>query len=298
MKPLRELPLQLFLLLIAGLGRLPIRMARGLIRPLAPVLRGLMRGRRRVVERNLALCFPQSSPGWRRATSRAHFRHLSDSLAETAVAWCRPGELDAGFGEVLGLVHLEAARARGQGILLLTGHATCMELAARILGRHLSGKAIYRPLRSPSLEAFQNQGRARYAEAMIPRDNVRAMVRQLRSGGLLWYAPDQDFGPDRSAFAPFFGIQTATATGLVELVRLGRATVLPMYPRKLADGRIQVHLEAPWDNYPSGDLVADLARYNAFLERHVQAVPAQYWWMHRRFKTAPDGTPDRYGREA
>lgn len=295
MKVLPELLLRLLLLLVSGLGRLPLGLARALVRPLAPLLRVLMGSRRRVVERNLSLCFPQASPVWRRDVTGAHFRHLTDSLAETAVAWCRPGDLDAAFGEVVGLEHLAAARARGRGILLLTGHATCMELGARILGRFLNGKAIYRPLRHAALESFQNRGRARYAEAMIPRDQVRAMVRQLRRGGLLWYAPDQDFGPERSAFAPFFGVQTATPTGLVELVRLGQATVLPMYPRKLADGRIRVVLEAPWDDYPSGDLVADLSRYNAFLERHVRAEPAQYWWMHRRFKTAPPGTPDRYG---
>ena len=130
---------------------------------------------------------------------------------------------------------------------------------------------------------------------MIPRDNVRAMVRHLRGGGVLWYAPDQDFGPARSAFAPFFGIQTATATGLLDLTRLGRALVVPMYPLKQPDGRVIVHFESAWDDFPSGDDHADLARFNAFLERYIRLNPSQYWWLHRRFKTAPAGMPDRYG---
>ena len=130
---------------------------------------------------------------------------------------------------------------------------------------------------------------------MIPRKNLRAMVRHLRGGGVLWYAPDQDMGPARSEFAPFFGIPTATATGMLELARLGNAHVVPMMPRKHpASGRVDVILEAPLDPFPSADRVADLARFNAILERHVRAAPATYWWLHRRFKTRPDGQSDPY----
>lgn len=294
MKTLTDLLLRLMLLPVRALGRLPLGLARALVRPLASALRLLMRRRREVVERNLALCFPERDDAERDALCRAHFRHLADSLAETAVVWCRPGKFDQRFGELVGFEHLQAAQASGRGVLMLTGHATCIELGARLTGESATARAIYRPLRQPVLEAFQNQGRARYAEAMIARDNVRAMVRHLRAGGVLWYAPDQDFGPERSAFAPFFGLPTATPTGLLDLVRLGRALVVPMYPLKLPDGRVQVHFEAAWENYPSGDAEADLTRFNAFLERYIRMNPAQYWWLHRRFKTAPAGTPDRY----
>ncbi|MFW6339335.1 MAG: lysophospholipid acyltransferase family protein [Wenzhouxiangella sp.] len=294
MKALSDSLLRLLLLPVRALGRLPLGLARALMRPLAPIMRSLMGRRRKVVERNLALCFPEDSAAERAALCKAHFVDLADSLAETAVAWCRPGRFDRRFGELVGLEHLEAARASGCGVLMLTGHATCIELGARLVGESVTASAIYRPLRQPVLEAFQNRGRARYAEAMIARDDVRAMVRHLRAGGVLWYAPDQDFGPRRSAFAPFFGLPTATPTGLLDLVRLGRAQVVPMYPLKQADGRVVVHFEPAWQNYPSGDVEADLARFNAFLERYIRLNPAQYWWLHRRFKTAPPGMPDRY----
>jgi KDO2-lipid IV(A) lauroyltransferase len=294
MKALGNFLLRLLLLPVRVLGRVPLGLARALVRPLAPTLRVLMRRRRAVVDRNLALCFPELGTSERSALSRAHFRHLADSLAETAVAWGRPGRFDQRFGELVGLQHLQAAQASGRGVLMLTGHATCIELGARLTGESVTARAIYRPLRQPVLEAFQNEGRARYAEAMIARDDVRAMVRTLRAGGVLWYAPDQDFGPKRSAFAPFFGVATATPTGLLDLVRLGRAVVVPMYPLKLPDGRVQVHFETAWENYPSGDTEADLTRFNAFLERYVRLNPPQYWWLHRRFKTAPPGVPDRY----
>lgn len=294
MNALGDFALRTLLLPVRLLGRVPPGLGRAMVRPLAPTLRTLMRRRRAVVERNLALCFPELETGQRRALCRAHFRNLADSLAETAVAWGRPAPLDQRFGEVMGLEHLQAAREGGRGVLLLTGHATCIELGARLLGERVVGRAIYRPLRQPVLEAFQNKGRSRYAEAMIARDDVRAMIRYLRAGGVLWYAPDQDFGAERSTFAPFFGIPTATLSGLPDLVRLGRARVVPMYPLKLPDGRLQVRLEPAWEHYPSGDTQADLTRFNAFLERQIRLNPPQYWWLHRRFKTAPPGIPDRY----
>ena len=297
MNRLTEALLVLALLPVRVLGLLPLGLSRAVLRPLGPVLEGLMRRRARVVDRNLAWCFPELNDSLRQALRRAHFRQLTDSLAETALVWCRPGRLDRRFGELVGLDHLRAAQASGQGVLILTAHATCMELGARLVGEHVQARAIYRPLRHVVLERFQNRGRGRYAEAMIARDNVRAMVRHLRAGGVLWYAPDQDFGPDRSLFAPFFGLPTATPKGLLDLVRLGRARVVPMYPLKKPDGRVVVHFEPAWEDWPSGDAVADLARFNAWVERWVRAHPAQYWWLHRRFKTAPPGDPDRY-REA
>ena len=282
------------LLPVRALGRLPLPASKALLRPLGWLLERFMGRRRQVVDRNLALCFPDMHERQRHAMRRAHFSHLSDSLAETAVAWCRPGQLGQQFGELVGLEHLRSAQAEGQGVLMLTGHATCMELGARLVGEQVRARAIYRPLRQPALEAFQNEGRARYAEAMVPRHDVRAMVRYLRAGGTLWYAPDQDFGPERSVFAPFFGLATATPTGLIDLVRLGRARVVPMYPVKQADGRLLVHFAPAWEGFPSGDTQADLTRFNAFLERHIRLNPPQYWWLHRRFKTTPPGEPDRY----
>jgi len=294
MKMLSNLLLSIALLPIRALGRLPLGVSRALLRPLAPVLERLMGRRMRVVDRNLALCFPELGADERRALRRAHCRELTDSLAETALAWCRPGRLDERYGQLLGLENLRAAQATGQGVLMLTAHATCMELGARLVGEQVRARAIYRPLRQSVLEDFQNAGRGRYAEAMIPRDDVRAMIRHLRAGGVLWYAPDQDFGPRRSLFAPFFGLPTATPTGLIDLARLGRARVVPMYPIKQADGRVRVQFEAAWDDWPSGDAHADLARYNALVEHWIRAHPPQYWWLHRRFKTTPPGTPDRY----
>ncbi|QOC21842.1 lipid A biosynthesis acyltransferase [Wenzhouxiangella sp. AB-CW3] len=285
------------LLPVRLLGRLPLELARSLVWPLALLMRLAMASRRRVVARNLELCFPDLASDKRHALMRKHFVHLAEMLAETAVAWQRPGRFDERFGEVIGLEHLEAARAQGRGVMLITGHATCLEMGARLFGERVASAGIYRPLKNPVLEAFQNRGRARYARNMIARRDLRGMVRHLRGGGVLWYAPDQDFGAERSTFAPFFGIETATANAIVELARLGRAVVVPMYPVKdEASGRVSVHIEPAFEDFPGDDTRRDLARFNAFLERHVRQAPAQYWWLHRRFKTTPPGESDRYQR--
>ncbi|MFN2335060.1 MAG: lysophospholipid acyltransferase family protein [Wenzhouxiangellaceae bacterium] len=277
------------------IGRLPVRQARRVSGWLGTPMRLLMRRRRKIVERNLELCFPELDRPGRTLLMRRHFRNLGEAIGEISHAWRHPGSLPESVGQVVGLEHLADARASGRGVMLLTGHSTCLELGARIFGERVRSRAIYRPLSNPVLEDFQNRGRARYSERMIPREELREMVRYLRGGGVLWYAPDQDFGPERSLFAPFFGIPTATAKAVLELARLGRARVVPMYPHKDEEtGKVTVVLEAAFENFPSDDPTRDLGRFNEFLERHIRQSPAQYWWLHRRFKTAPRGQPGRY----
>lgn len=295
MNPVSQGLTHIGLLPIRVLGRLPPGLARRLVRPLAPLLRLGMRRRSRIVRRNLALCFPDRSEAWRERLLRRHFRELAESLAEIAVAWQRPGTVAGLVGDVVGLEHLDKARRDGRGVLLITGHVTCLETGARLFAEQVESNGIYRPLSNPVLNAFQNRGRDRYARRMIPRQDLRGMVRLLRDGGVLWYAPDQDFGPDRSLFAPFFGVSAATARGILELARMGRSRVVPMYPLKDPDsGQVRVHLLPAFDDFPGPDPVADLTRFNAFLEHWIRRYPAQYWWLHRRFKTAPEDSPPRY----
>ena len=280
---------------LVWLGRQPLPRARAWTRWLARPLRWLMRRRARIVQRNLELCFPELDSSARSIIYKQHFHELAEALGETAFAWRHDGRLNEAVGQVLGLDNIIEARSKGHGVIMLTGHTTCLELGARVLGEAVPSSAVYRPLRNPELEAFQNEGRRRYAQAMLPRHDIRAMIRHLRTGGVLWTAMDQDFGPNKSVFVPFFGIPTATATGLIDLARLARARVVPVYAFKdESSGRICIEIEPAFDPFPSGDAVVDLALYNAFLERSIRRAPAQYWWLHRRFKTAPADESPRY----
>jgi len=281
------------------LGHLPRPVGRALLAPFGPLLRVTMSSRRRIAQRNIEACFPERSDAERERLLRQSFAALARMVVEMAWCWaCRPKRWQT-FADVRGLERLEALRAEGRSVLVVTAHVTCLEVGARVFGENVEGFGIYRPLGNPVLEWYQNRGRQRYAQGMISKRQLRKAIRLLKGGGMLWYAPDQDFGPAQSAFAPFFGVQTATLLATHRLPRLTGCAVMTMMPRyDKATGRYQVELSAPLDDFPGDDPAADLARVNALLEAQVRLAPEQYWWVHRRFKTRPEGEPDFYGRDA
>ena len=110
-----------------------------------------------------------------------------------------------------------------------------------------------------------------------------------------YYLPDQDLGKRDSIFVPFFGVNTATITGLARLARLARAVVVPAVTRQLPGAQgYELRFYPAWDNFPSDDVEADTRRMNAFIEDRVREMPEQYYWVHRRFKTRPPGEPSLY----
>jgi len=281
------------------LGHLPRPVGRALVAPLAPLARRLLASRRRIADRNIRACLPELDRQAREDLMRASFRSLARMLAEMAWCWALNPKSIFDVAEARGFEHLEAATAGGRGVLVVTAHVTCLEIGARVLGESIAGRGIYRPLGDPVMEWYQNRGRHRYADGMITKRDLRAAVRYLRDGGVLWYAPDQDFGPKQSVFAPFFGVPTATLLATHRLPRLTGCSVLTMMPRWDPDlGRYVVEMTPPLEGFPTEDPVADLARINALLEAEVRKAPEQYWWVHRRFKTRPPGEPDFYGRDA
>lgn len=281
------------------LGRLPRWLGRALVAPLGPLLRLGLASRRRIAERNLAVCLPELSDAERERILRDSFASLARMLVETAWCWAGDAQDLQSIADIDGLEHIEDAISRGQGILVVTAHMTCLEMGARILGERWSGRGLYRPLNNPVVEWYQNRGRSRYASGMISKRDMRGAIRFLRAGGFLWYAPDQDFGARNSVFAPFFGIETATLLATQRLPGMTGCLVVTMFPRYVPETkRYRVSVSAPLEKFPSDDPVADLARLNTELEAQVRAAPEQYWWIHRRFKTRPEGEPDFYGRDA
>ena len=278
------------------LGKTPRWLALPLCRPLSVLLRRAMVSRRRVAERNLERCFPELVPEERTALLAASFESLARMLFETVWSWSGSRRFLRRITECHGLEEALAAREGGRGLLLFTGHFTCLEIGARVTATVLPGAGgMYRPLRSPVMEWYQNRSRYRYASIMIPKDDLRGAIRFLRRGGMLWYAPDQDFGAERSEFAPFFGIPTATLTATTRLARMTGCRVVPMFPRYDRARRKYVITFFPaLENFPGDDEVAALARLNALIEEQVRAAPEQYWWVHRRFKTRPPGDPPFY----
>jgi len=272
-------------------GKTPQWLALALSRPLGWLLAHAMQRRRRVAERNIERCFPQWSAAQRTALVQESFRSLGRMLFETAWSWSASDRFHRRVARVDGLEHIRVASAEGRGVLAITAHFTCLEIGARHAAEAVGGGGgMYRPLRSPVLEWYQNRSRAQYTDCMIPKDDLRGAVRYLRKGGLLWYAPDQDFGARRSVFVPFFGIPTATLLATERLVELTGCRVVPMFPRyDRAARRYIVTFLPALDDFPSGDAARDLSRINRSLEEQVRQAPEQYWWIHRRFKTRPPG---------
>lgn len=282
---LRNWPVALQLLFMRTVALLPLRAIRWLGAGLGTLLWPLARERRQITLRNLELCFPTLSAEQRVALAKQNFRNTAIGFLETAKVWFTATTALGKHVEVEGLAHLQRAAANGKGVLVLGFHLTDLELGGAALAPFCKLAAMYRPHANPLFEQAMRSGRERHFP-LIPRDDVRAMLRWLKSGGCVWYAADQDYGAQHSVFAPFFGIPAATITATSRFAKLSGATVLPFTHVRTARG-IKLILHPPLTSIPSGDEAADAATANAFLEQWLREHPADYLWLHRRFKTRP-----------
>ena len=268
---------------------MPSRLQHRLGRGLGHALWFLMPARRRVVEANLALCFPSMPSAERRALAR-------ENLAQTGIGgfeflrawWGRTGPDDPGFS-VTGLEHLERLREEGRGVLLVSAHFVHLELCARLLCSQVPVSGMYRPHGEAAMEWAVKAGRLRYARAMFARDELRPALKHLKAGGILWFAPDQESRRGESVFVPFFGRPAWSLTSTHQLARLSGAAVCPFFHERLPDGRYRLEVQAPLEGFPSSDPIADTARVMAALEAMIRRAPTQYLWLHQRFKTQPEG---------
>ncbi|MBS0432860.1 MAG: LpxL/LpxP family Kdo(2)-lipid IV(A) lauroyl/palmitoleoyl acyltransferase [Proteobacteria bacterium] len=255
----------------------------------------LLRERRHVVARNLELCFPDLEASARDRLRADALRDMGIMLGEFALGWmASERKLAKLHVETTGLEHLQALRERGRGALLVGGHFSHLELCARLISRQLRIAGMYRRMDSDVFEFLVLRARLGYADTMFDKDELRATVKYLKRGGSVWYAPDQDMRGKDSVFAPFFGIEASTITATHHLARLSGAAVVPFFHRRLPHGGYALRLEAPLDDFPTDDVVADTARINAVIERMVREAPEQYLWAHKRFKTRPAGMPPVY----
>ena len=276
------------------LGKLPLRTQRSLASWLANRLADSGNSRIAVVRRNLELCFPELSEPARRQLARDHLHSvLLQAFELMNLIWGSRDKL-LGNSRIEGREHLDHALAAGGPLLLVSGHFTSFVVALPLLSEIVPFHLLYRRMDNPVLEQqLYQRGARKFPLTPIHRKDVRQMLRELGDSGVVALLPDQDFGLNRGVFVPFFGIATATITAIPQYAAQSGARMLLFSSWREGDS-VVVKLEPVLDNYPSGDDSADTHRWSDWLETQIRHHPADYFWLHKRFKTHPPDAPDRY----
>jgi KDO2-lipid IV(A) lauroyltransferase len=279
-------------------AKLPYGVQMALGRGLGRLLRRLLGSRQRVAARNLELCFPELSDAERSAMLDRLWQSIGCMVFEVGMAWWASDRaIQKLMVKATGFEHFDQAMADGEGVLLLAPHLTHLELGGRMLCQRsaISKAGLYRRHGNDALEYVVKSSRLGYADRIFIRRQTRAAVKHLRQGGLLWFAPDQDYERGESVFVPFFGVDAYTTVSPLQLARLGRARILTVGMRRLPDnGGYELEISPPLEGIPSDDPITDATRINAALETHIRRCPEQYLWLHRRFKNRPEGQPSLY----
>ncbi len=276
------------------LAHLPLPALRALGWCLGQLLYLLAVPRRKVAMRNLEICFPDVPAAQRRRWARETFVMFSQAWLDRSWLWFAPQQV------VQRRVRLQGALAELEGdtpTVIFAPHFYGMDAGGTALTLHTprAFTSIFSTHPDPAVDAWFMAGRQRFGDVrMLNRAaGVKPIISNLRKGGLLYLLSDMDFGRNDSLFVPFYGVQAATVPSLPRFARLGRAKVIAMVTRLTPTGYV-AEITPAWPGYPSDDVVADTALMNANLQRYIDVSPGQYYWVHKRFKTRPEGMPTVY----
>lgn len=271
-----------------GINLLPFRIKIAWGLGLGHLLYLVLKSRVSIARTNIALCFPNLPEDDRERMVRDTFRNFGAGLVETVMCWWDNPRGIHTMTEIMGQEHLEAAKSRGCGVILLGAHFSTLDITALLVAKRFPMYAVFREQKNRVLNYFMIRGREKYLLGGIPHTSLVAAARRVKEGNLLWYAADQDMGEHRSVYAPFFGHPAATIQSVSRLARLTGAPVLMLATRRREDntGYIVEYLPAPAE-FPFEDDVTNATVINGLIERGIRPAPAQYYWFHRRFKSQP-----------
>lgn len=288
-------PLWVAVALLRASCWLPYRWQMALGRTLGRLGHRFAGSRRAVARRNIGICFPELSPADRNDLALRHFEALGCSLMEWALGrWASNGKLQR-LTRLDGVEHVREAMAGGRGVILLSAHFTALEISGRVFAMNVPPfDIVYRPFRNPMTTELIASGREMSGRKVIDKNDIKEMIRSLRAGIAVWYAPDQAYSQKQSALIDFFGEPAMTNIATTTLAKLGNAVAVPFFPRRLPEGGYVVDILPPIAGLPSGDAAEDARRYVALLEAQIRKCPEQYYWVHRRFKNRPAPLPDAY----
>lgn len=288
---------RLLLLVLWLVHWLPLSCQALLGRGLGALLYRTVARRRHVAQRNIELTHPGLQPAQRERLVRDHFGWLGRSLLERGLLWYGSRE------RLLGLIHVEGdvklAERSERPVMWIVPHFVALDVAGVACQLHIDAKggSIYQTQTNRVLDAAMRKARLRFGKTILfPRsDSARPIVRAIRQGYCFFNLPDMDFGLRDAAFVPFFGVQAATLLAPSRMARALDMVVQPVVAEMLPGGQgYKVRFLDPLPDFPSDDAEADARRMNAWIEEEVARDPAQYLWVHRRFKTRPAGEASLY----
>ena len=284
--------------LLWALQGLPLAWQAGLGRGLGRLLFWLAGARRRVALRNVQLCLPELDLAARQALVRQHFGWLARSLLERGLLWYAPVDRLKRLIRVDGDVGL--AERSAKPVMWLVPHFVGLDVAGvatqLFQGRQVA--SIYQAQSNLVFDAAMRKGRLRFGLGAVFARSERALplVRAIRRGAAFFNLPDMDFGARDAAFVPFFGVSAATLLAPARMARSLGMVVQPVLAEMLPGGQgYRVQFLPPWDDFPGDDDLAAATRMNAWIAAQIRLNPAQYLWVHKRFKTRPAGEPGLYG---
>ncbi len=282
--------------LLRGLAYLPYGWIARFGAALGVLLYQLPSQRKQIIQKNLALCFPEWSSEHRERVAARHFQHAIRSFVERSVQWFAPASKLEKLVQIESQVDL--ADPNLPPTIFLGYHFVGLEAGALFLNYslHRPCGAAFQPLTNARIDVIAKKSRSRFGATMLPRtDSARALLRMLHKRMPVMLSSDMDHGVGNSIFVPFFGVPACTLTSISRLAKAAQAQVAPFVCEVLPNYRgYKLRIFAPWDHYPSDNLIADTRRMNAVLEEQIARIPEQYYWLHRRFKTRPAGEAGLY----
>jgi KDO2-lipid IV(A) lauroyltransferase len=224
------------------------------------------------------------------ALVRECFRNLGRSLAEVIKIFYGLGDHIVRGVRVLGMEHFEAARTKGRGVILVTGHCGNWELTALALARAAGGLGVVaRPIENPYLNRVIEKVRSRYGSTVIHKKGaLRAMMSMLKSGGSVGILMDQSVLPQEGVLIGFLGMPAWTSRMPAAIAKRTSSPVLPIFIRRSGRGHeVTIYPEVEL----SGDEAGDTARLSGYLENYITENPAEWLWIHRRWKRTEGVAP-------
>ncbi len=292
----------LFLRLFVGvMGWLPRRVSRSVGAWIGRVAYRSLGRLRSVGQQNLAMAFPEKTEGERERILVGTYRNLGHQMAEFCHMRRYSRRRASRYIRYEGFANYNQALARGRGVFVLTGHLGAWELSSfyhSLMGHSMD--IVIRRLDNPLVDEYVNGIRCLHGNRVVHKDEfARGLIAAMRAGRTVGVLMDTNMTPPQGVFVPFFGVAACTASGVARIALKTGASVLPGFLLwEEAEGRYVLRFGEPLELIDTGDAeadaVANTALFTAVLERYIRAYPDQWLWMHRRWKTRPEGEKGLY----